>query len=61
MPRAQGRIFTMTEQDADASIDVVIGTISLFSRDIRVLFDYGVIHSFISMTFSYYAVKTLSH
>ena len=47
----------MTKQDADASNDVVTGTISMFSRDVRVLFDSGATHSFISMTFACYASK----
>ncbi|KAK9194951.1 hypothetical protein WN943_003066 [Citrus x changshan-huyou] len=51
-PRVQGRVFAMTKQDAEASNDVVIGTLSLFSRDAKVLFDSGATHSFMSIAFA---------
>ena len=38
----------MTQQAADASPDVVTGTISLFDTDAHVLVDSGATHSFIS-------------
>ena len=41
----------MTQQAADATPDVVTGTISLFDTDAHVLVDSGAIHSFISREF----------
>lgn len=40
-PRVQGCVFAMTEQDAEPSNNIVTSTPSLFSKDARVLFDYG--------------------
>ena len=54
-PRAQGRVFAMTEHGAKASNDVVRGTSSLFSRDDKVLFDSCATHSFILIVFAYHA------
>lgn len=54
-PRAQGQVFAMTEQDAEASNDGVTGTLSLFSKYAKVLFDSGATHSFISIAFTYHA------
>lgn len=51
-PRVQGRVFAMTKQDAEASNDVMIGTLSLFSKDAKVLFDSGATHSFMSIAFA---------
>ena len=41
----------VTQQAADATLDVVTGTISLFDIDAHVLVDSGAIHSFISREF----------
>ena len=41
----------VTQQDADATPDVVTGTISLFHIDSHVLVDSGATHSFISLEF----------
>ena len=41
----------MTQQAADATPDVVTGTISLFDTDARVLVDSAATHSFISREF----------
>ena len=41
----------VTQQEADATPDVVTGTISLFDTDAHVLVDSGATHSFISREF----------
>ena len=45
--RAQGRVFAMTNEDAQASLEVVIGIIQFHSQSIRALIDSGATHSFI--------------
>ena len=51
-PRSQAtRVYTVTQQAADATPDVVTGTISLFDTDAHVLVDSGATHSFISWEF----------
>ena len=51
-PRSQAaRVYTVTQQAADATPDVVTGTISLFDTDAHVLVDSGATHSFISREF----------
>ena len=51
-PRSQAaRVYTVTQQGADATPDVVTGTISLFDTDAHVLVDPGATHSFISREF----------
>ena len=51
-PRSQAaRVYTVTQQAADATPDVVTGTISLFDTDAHVLVDSGATHSFISQEF----------
>ena len=47
-PPARGRVFAMTSQEAQATPDVVTGTLSIFGDDARVLIDPGATHSFIS-------------
>lgn len=47
----------MTKQDAEASNDVMIGTLSLFSKDAKVLFDSGATYSFVSIAFACHANK----
>ena len=48
-PRCQAAIvYTVTQQAADATPDVVTGTIALFDTDAHVLVDSGATHSFIS-------------
>ncbi|KAH9763231.1 Endonuclease [Citrus sinensis] len=54
-PRVQGRVFAPIEKDAEVSNDVVLGTLSLFSREAKVLFDPGATHSFVSCVFAHYA------
>ena len=51
-PRSQAaRVYKVTQQAADATPDVVTGTISLFDTDAHVLVDLGATHSFISREF----------
>ena len=47
-PPARGRVYAMTSQEAQATPDVVTGTLSIFGDDARVLIDPGATHSFIS-------------
>ena len=47
-PAARGRVYAMTSQEAQATPDVVTGTLSIFGDDARVLIDPGTTHSFIS-------------
>ena len=47
-PPARGRVFAMTSQEAQATPDIVTGTLSIFGDDARVLIDPGATHSFIS-------------
>ena len=47
-PPAKGRVFAMTSQEAQATPDVVTGTLSIFGDDARVLIDPGATRSFIS-------------
>jgi hypothetical protein len=51
-PQVQGRVFAMTEQDAEASPDVIAGTIDICSMPANVLFDPGSTHSFVSPYFA---------
>ena len=48
---AQGRVFVLTEQDAQAAPDVVSGTLNVCSKAAHVLFDSGSSHSFVSLAF----------
>ena len=45
-------MFTLTQQDAQASNTVVAGTISVCFLDTRVLLDPGATHSFVSPVFA---------
>ena len=45
------RVYMVTQQAADATPDVVTGTISLFDTNAHVLVDSGATHSFISREF----------
>ena len=47
----QARVFTVTQQEADTTHDVVTGMILVFDRDAHILIDPGATHSFISMGF----------
>ena len=50
--RGQARVFTLTQQDAQASNAIVVGTISVCFLDARVLLDLGATHSFVSPVFA---------
>ena len=50
--RGQARVFTLTQQDAQASNAVVAGTIPFYFLDARVLLDPGATHSFVSPVFA---------
>ena len=52
-PQVQGQVFAMTEQDAEASPDVIVGIIDICSMPANVLFDPGLTHSFVSPYFAY--------
>ena len=45
--RGQARVFTLTQQDAQASNAIVAGTVSICFLDARVLLDLGATHSFV--------------
>jgi hypothetical protein len=46
-------VFALTEQDAEASSDVIAGTIDICSMPANVLFDPSSTHSFVSPYFAY--------
>ena len=50
--RTQARVFTVTQQEADASPDVITGMISVYDHDAYALLDPGSTHSFISVPFT---------
>ena len=50
--RGQTRVFTLTQQDAQASNAVVAGTLSVCFVDAKVLLDLGATHSFVSPVFA---------
>lgn len=43
-----GRVFTITHTDANAAGNIVEGTVSICSKDVKVLFDPRLTHSFLS-------------
>ena len=50
--RTQARVFTVTQQEAYASPDVITGMISVYDHDAYALVDPGATHSFISVPFT---------
>ena len=50
-PRTQARVYAVTQQDADATPDVVTGIISILDHDAYTLVDPGATHSFASRPF----------
>jgi hypothetical protein len=50
----------MTQQEARAAPDVIMGTLSIFNQDAYILIDPGATHSFISHSFSKYADRNLT-
>ena len=49
--RTQARVYVVTQQDADAAPDVVIGITSILDHDAYILVDQGSTHSFASRPF----------
>ena len=50
--RTQARVYTVTQQEANASPDVITGMISVYDHDAYALVDLGATHSFISIPFT---------
>ena len=50
--RTQARVFTVTQQEVDASPDVITGMILVYDHDAYALVDPGATHSFISVPFT---------
>ena len=50
--RTQARVFTVTQQEADASPDVITGMISVYDHDAYALVNPGATRSFISVPFT---------
>ena len=50
--RTQARVFTVTQQEEDASPDMITGMISVYDHDAYALVDPGATHSFISVPFT---------
>ena len=50
-PHTQARVYAVTQQDADATPDVVTGMISILDHDAYTLVDLGATHSFASKPF----------
>ncbi|OWM67173.1 hypothetical protein CDL15_Pgr000625 [Punica granatum] len=50
-PMTQGRMFTLTKRDAEATPTVVTGTLNLFNRPAHILINPGSAHSYISLSF----------
>ena len=50
--RTQAQVFLVTQQEADASPDVITGMISVYDHDAYALVDPGATHSFISVPFT---------
>ncbi|VVA37377.1 PREDICTED: zf-CCHC domain-containing /RVP_2, partial [Prunus dulcis] len=58
--RATGRVYHMSQQQAQASPDVVTGTLSVFGTPARILIDPGATHSFVTPSFAHNADVKLS-
>ncbi|TYK11035.1 DNA/RNA polymerases superfamily protein [Cucumis melo var. makuwa] len=50
-PKQQGKVYAMTQQEAEDAPDVITGTILICNVPADVLFDPGATHSFVSCTF----------
>ncbi|GKC05417.1 putative reverse transcriptase domain-containing protein [Tanacetum coccineum] len=50
-PAAKGRVFSLTKDQAANSSSIVSGTLSMYDRDVFVLFDIGATYSVLSLTF----------
>ncbi|VVA35062.1 PREDICTED: retrotransposon, partial [Prunus dulcis] len=53
--RDTGRVYHMSQQQAQASPDVVTGTLSVFGTPARILIDPGATHSFVTPSFAHNA------
>ena len=51
-PKAQGRVFTMTHRNAQATSDVVTGTLRIHILFAKALIDPGSTHFFVSIFFA---------
>ena len=59
MTRTQARVYAVTQQDADATPDVVTCIISILNHDAYTLMDLGATHSFASKHFlDHFQIKT---
>ncbi|XP_034208114.1 uncharacterized protein LOC117621659 [Prunus dulcis] len=58
--RATGRVYHISQQQAQASPDVVTGTLLVFGTPARVLIDPRATHSFVTPSFAHNAVGRLS-
>ncbi|KAI5351511.1 hypothetical protein L3X38_004402 [Prunus dulcis] len=58
--RATGRVYNMSQQEAQASLDVIIGILPVFGIPARVLIDPGATHSFVTPSFAHNANVRLS-
>ncbi|XP_059663911.1 uncharacterized protein LOC132309639 [Cornus florida] len=58
--QAQGRVFAMTLQDAQATPKVVTGTLSILDRNVTVLIDPDSTHSFVASSIAMHLGKPLS-
>ncbi|VVA39499.1 PREDICTED: retrotransposon, partial [Prunus dulcis] len=57
---ATGRVYHMSQQQAQASPDVVTGMLSVFGTPARVLIDSGATHSFVTPSFAHNANVSLT-
>ncbi|XP_059650761.1 uncharacterized protein LOC132296592 [Cornus florida] len=58
--QAQGRVFAMTLQDAQATPEVVTGTLSILDRNVTVLIDPSSTHSFVASSIAMHLGRPLS-
>ncbi|XP_059654992.1 uncharacterized protein LOC132301782 [Cornus florida] len=58
--QAQGRVFAMTLEDAQATPEVVTGTLSILDRNVTVLIDPGSTHSFAALSIAIHLGRPLS-
>ncbi|KAA0037490.1 retrotransposon protein, putative, Ty3-gypsy subclass [Cucumis melo var. makuwa] len=60
-PRQQGKVYAMTQQEAEDAPDVITGTILICNVPADVLFDPGATHSFVSSIFLTKLNRMLEH
>ncbi|KAH9685255.1 Endonuclease [Citrus sinensis] len=51
-PHTQARVFALTQQEARAAPEVIMGILSILGREAHILIDPGSTHSFVSRTFA---------